>query len=115
MKRTAKVVIVILALTLLAFLLPAWACHPPCGDFVAPIDASTVSGITTVKMNIKSDTPVVGVDLYVDEHYIDSDTKAPYSIDWDTTSVHKHTEGDTHKLSAKIRAKGSSTAGLGSR
>ena len=105
MKRTAKVAIVVLVLVSLAFLLPAWACGPPRGNFPSPLNGSTVSGTTTIKMKVTSETTVVGVDLYVDEYYIATDTKAPYSIEWDTTSAHKHTSGDTHKVSAKIRSK----------
>jgi hypothetical protein len=51
---------------------------PPAGD---------ISGTVTLEADATDNQGVVEVRFYVDGVLIDSDTTAPYSIDWDTTTV----------------------------
>lgn len=48
---------------------------------------ATVSGTVTLDAEASDDQGVVIVRFFVDSILIDSDTTAPYSIDWDTTTV----------------------------
>jgi len=101
MGRAAAVVLVVLAVATVAFLVPLWACGSG-GGIHGPGDGSTVSGVTTIAVDAKSDGKIAGVDLYVDGTYLDSVTTSPYAYAWDTTAA----KNGAHTLSGKIRAKG---------
>ena len=59
--------------------------EPPTVNLTSP--ASPVSGSVTLDANATDNQGVVVVRFLVDGVLIDSDTTAPYSIDWDTTTV----------------------------
>lgn len=57
----------------------------------APTNGATVSGTTTVTATATDNDAVDYVEFYEGANLIDTDSSAPYSIDWDTTSA---AEGD---------------------
>ena len=57
----------------------------PVVDLASP--GSSVSGTVTLAASASDDQVVVEVRFLVDDALIASDTSAPYSIDWDTTTV----------------------------
>ena len=106
MHSKGKPLLLLGALLVAALGVCAWACDPPGGIINSPGGGATVSGATSVEVGItKSETPVVGVDIYVDDSLLASVAKGTdnvYSYDWDTTKV----KNGPHKLYAKIRATG---------
>ena len=60
---------------------------PPTTSVTAPTAGSTVSGTTTVSANAMDNVAVSKVDFYAGTTLIGSDTSAPYSIAWNTTTV----------------------------
>jgi thermitase len=74
--------------------LSAAAGYTPSADTTAPtvaitgpVDGATVSGMAVVDVTADDNVGVVKVDLYVDGIYFVSDTAAPYSFAWDTTTL----------------------------
>jgi peptidoglycan/xylan/chitin deacetylase (PgdA/CDA1 family) len=74
---------------------------PPTISITAPVNNTTVSGTSqTISANATDSQSVAGVQFKIDGTNIGAeDTTAPYSTNWDTTSV---TNGD-HTLSATAR------------
>ncbi|HEU4910604.1 MAG TPA: DNRLRE domain-containing protein [Actinomycetes bacterium] len=71
----------------------------PSASIVAPLSGSTVSGTVDVDVDASDDRGVSSVDLLVDGTDVATDTDAPFTITWDTTTV-----GDgTHTLTAVAR------------
>jgi hypothetical protein len=61
---------------------------PPTVAFTSPVNATTVSGMITLAAAASDDVGVVGVQFKVDGVNLGAeDMIAPYSIDWDTTTV----------------------------
>jgi hypothetical protein len=68
----------------------------PSVSFSSPSNNATVSGNSTVFVNATDNTAVDHVDFYIDNQFVGSKVAAPYSWNWDTTTV-----GDGfHNLSA---------------
>jgi subtilisin family serine protease len=59
----------------------------PSTSITAPAGGSTVSGTTTVSANASDDVGVSRVEFFLGSSLLGSDTTAPYSFDWNTTSV----------------------------
>ena len=59
----------------------------PSTSITAPAGGSTVSGTTTVSANASDNVGVSRVEFFLGSSLLGSDTTAPYSFDWNTTSV----------------------------
>jgi peptidoglycan/xylan/chitin deacetylase (PgdA/CDA1 family) len=59
---------------------------PPTVALTSPTNGSTVNGPTTLSANV-GDAAVTSVDFAVDGGSVASDSTAPYSVAWDSTSV----------------------------
>ncbi|WP_375772088.1 S8 family serine peptidase [Archangium gephyra] len=59
----------------------------PSTSITAPAGGSTVSGTTTVSANASDNVGVSKVEFYLGSSLLGSDTTAPYSFDWNTSSV----------------------------
>jgi hypothetical protein len=77
-----------------------WACDPPSGGINGIGDGTTVSGTVVLEFEVKSETEVKGVDLYVDDKLVTSLDEAPYRYELDTTTL----EDGEHTAYVKIRA-----------
>jgi lysyl endopeptidase len=60
---------------------------PPTTALTAPAAGATVSGTVSVTANASDNVAVARVDFLVDGNLAGSDTTAPYSFSWNTTSV----------------------------
>ncbi len=60
---------------------------PPSVFLTSPANLSVVSGNVTISANASDDTAVSKVEFYVDGNLVGTDTTAPYSITWDSTTV----------------------------
>jgi hypothetical protein len=69
----------------------------PTVSITAPGNASTVKGTVTVSANASDNVAVTKVEFYLDGALLATDTTAPYSISWNTTTA---SEGG-HTLTAK--------------
>ncbi len=69
---------------------------PPTVSITAPVSGATVSGTTTVSMTATDNVAVASVQVKVDGTTVATDTTAPYSHAWNTTTV---TNG-SHTLTA---------------
>jgi chitodextrinase len=69
---------------------------PPSVSITAPAGGATVSGTTTVSMTADDNVAVASVQVKVDGTTVATDTTAPYSYSWNTTTV---TNG-SHTLTA---------------
>jgi subtilisin family serine protease len=78
----------------------------PTVAFSAPGSGATVSGTTTVMVSASDNVGVVKVDLYVDNVFYATDTSAPYSFAWNTTTVSL----GSHTLKAVARDAAGNTA-----
>ncbi len=58
----------------------------PTVSISSPSDGATVSGVVTVNVTAGDDTGVTSVTLSVDSAVIGSDTTAPYTFNWDSTT-----------------------------
>ncbi|HEY8208327.1 MAG TPA: Ig-like domain-containing protein [Myxococcaceae bacterium] len=71
---------------------------PPTASVTAPTAGSTVSGNVTVSANASDNVGVTSVEFYVDgTTLIGTDTTAPYSVTWNSTTV----ANGSHTLTAK--------------
>lgn len=70
---------------------------PPTVSLTAPAAGATVSGNTTLSATATDDTAVNKVDFIVDGAVVNTDTTAPYSYTWDSTTV----ANGTRSISAK--------------
>lgn len=59
----------------------------PTASISEPAAGTTVSGTTTVSANTSDDVGIAEVHFFVNGNAIGTDTTAPYSISWDTTST----------------------------
>jgi subtilisin family serine protease len=59
---------------------------PTC-SITSPNNGATVDGTITINADATDDVAVAKVEFYVDNNKIGEDTNAPYTYDWDTTSV----------------------------
>jgi hypothetical protein len=60
----------------------------PTGTITSPEHGSDLSGTVTVTASAQDNVGVARVEFYYDStRFIGSDTTAPYSVDWDTTTV----------------------------
>lgn len=69
---------------------------PPTLAMTAPLYGASVSGMAVVDVTADDNVGVVRVDLYLDGTFFVSDTSAPYSFAWDTTTI----PNGTHTLLA---------------
>ena len=60
---------------------------PPAVAVTAPSAGATLSGTATLTVAASDNAAVSRVDLYVDGAFLGSDTTAPYSFSWDTTTA----------------------------
>ena len=60
---------------------------PPSVAISSPAAGATVSGTATVTATASDNVGVVSVDLYVDGAFLATDTTAPYSFAWNTTTA----------------------------
>jgi hypothetical protein len=73
---------------------------PPTVNITAPGSGSTVSATTSITADASDNIGVVGVQFFVDASPIGAeDTTAPYSINWDTTTI----ANGNHMLTARAR------------
>jgi len=73
----------------------------PTVSLVAPTNGATVSGTVAISASASDDIEVAGVTFYVNGTPIESeDANAPYSVNWDTTSV---PNGNTRTITAVAR------------
>ncbi|HEX8538711.1 MAG TPA: Ig-like domain-containing protein [Cystobacter sp.] len=71
----------------------------PTGSITSPADGSTVSGTVTVTASAQDNVGVARVEFYSDYGtFIGSDTTAPYSMAWNTTTV----PNGAHTLNLRI-------------
>lgn len=77
---------------------------PPTVTITAPTAGSTVADTTTITASASDNVGVTRVDFYVDGVQQGSDTSAPYSYNWDTTSGDTHACIGTHSHSLTARA-----------
>ncbi len=59
----------------------------PAVSITAPASGATVSGTATVLVSATDNVGVTGVSLYVDGSLVSTDSTAPYSFSWNTTSA----------------------------
>jgi large repetitive protein len=59
---------------------------PPTVALTAPVDGASVSGDVTISADAADDHAVVAVEFLVDGASVGTDTTAPYSITWDSTT-----------------------------
>jgi len=60
----------------------------PTGSITSPAEGSTLSGTVTVTASAQDNVGIARVEFYSDYNtFIGSDTTAPYSMNWNTTSV----------------------------
>ncbi len=72
---------------------------PPTAVMTAPTSGSTVNGTITVSANATDNVGVQSVEFLLDGVTINTDTAAPYSYSWNTTT----TSNGSHTLSARAR------------
>ena len=60
---------------------------PPTVGLTAPADGTTIAGTVTISATASDDVAVASVDFLVGATVVGTDTTAPYSIAWDSTSV----------------------------
>jgi peptidoglycan/xylan/chitin deacetylase (PgdA/CDA1 family) len=60
---------------------------PPTVNVSAPADGATIAGTVTISATAGDDIGVATVDFLIDETVVGTDSTAPYSIVWDSTSV----------------------------
>jgi len=60
--------------------------NPPSIAITSPANGSTVSGTVSISANASDDKGISKVDFYIDGTNIASDTTAPYSTSWNTTT-----------------------------
>ncbi len=68
----------------------------PTAALTAPDDAASVAGTVTLAATASDDVGVTRVDFLVDGNVVGSDSTAPYSYDWDSSSA-----GDSATISAR--------------
>lgn len=73
--------------------------QPPSASMTAPANGSTVSSTITVSANASDNVGVDQVEFLLDGVNISTDTTAPYSTQWNTTT----TSNGMHALSARAR------------
>jgi peptidoglycan/xylan/chitin deacetylase (PgdA/CDA1 family) len=78
----------------------------PAVTLTSPGDGSTVSGTTPLQATA-GDPAVTSVDFQVDGHSVGTDGTAPYSVDWDSTSV----PDGSHTITARGLGSGGSLVG----
>jgi hypothetical protein len=61
--------------------------NPPQVSILSPTNNSTVSGNVNIIVNATDDVSVSKVEFYIDNDLYITDTEAPYTWQWDTTSV----------------------------
>lgn len=71
----------------------------PAAVITSPAAGSTLSGTATITANASDNVGVTKVQLYVDSVLTSTDTTAPYSFAWNTTSA----AGGSHNLKVKAR------------
>ena len=83
---------------------------PPIVAILNP--GATVTGVATVQAEAVDEGPVARVDFYLDERFIGSDTKVPYSVAFDTRSysVGPHTVEAIAYEDSPVGTQGSATA-----
>jgi hypothetical protein len=80
---------------------------PPVVTITAPAEGATVMGTVTIEASAADEPgPVTQVEFFADGTSLGTDTTAPYSATWDTTTA---TEG-THTITATATAAGGQTA-----
>jgi Bacterial Ig domain len=80
---------------------------PPSVTITAPAEGATLSGTVTIEANASDDPgPVTQVEFFADGTSLGTDTTAPYSATWDTTTA---AEGD-HTITATATASSGQTA-----
>jgi PKD repeat protein len=72
---------------------------PPNVSITSPAAGSTVSHVPVVQASASDNVGVVGVDFFADGSPIGSDTSAPYTASWNTTTL----SNGTHLLTAVAR------------
>ncbi len=73
---------------------------PPTVTLTAPLAGATVQGQVGMSANASDDTAVLGVQFLLDgANFGSEDTTAPYSVNWDTTSV----PNGSHVVAARAR------------
>lgn len=60
---------------------------PPTVSITSPLSGATVSGLVTISATATDDVGVTQVNFYVDAVLLGSDLVAPYSWNWDSTTV----------------------------
>src|SRR2546426_316790 len=76
---------------------PAPDSTPPTCSISSPSSGVSVSGTITVSVTASDNTDVTRVELYVDNFFGFTDSAAPFSFAWDTTTV----GNGSHSLTAK--------------
>ena len=71
--------------------------EPPTTSITSPTEGAIVSGTIPINANASDNVGVTNVEFYVDNNLIENDTDAPYSINWNTSTV---TDG-SHSLTTK--------------
>lgn len=61
--------------------------NPPTVSITSPLDGATVSGTVEITADATDDVGVVQVDFDVEATLIGTDTTAPYSVSWNSTTV----------------------------
>lgn len=70
--------------------------NPPVPTITAPVNGSTVSGVTNIIVSATDNVGVSKVSYYIDSNLIGASTALPHSFSWDTKTV----ANGTHKLKA---------------
>lgn len=58
----------------------------PCITVTNPTDGSTVSGTVTIETEVEDDKGIKGVDFYIDNVFMHTDNKEPYTYQWNTST-----------------------------
>ena len=86
---------------------PAGDTTPPSVSLLAPAPEATLSGTATLEASASDASGIAGVQFLADGNPVGSeDTKAPYSVAWDTTAA----SNGQHSLTARARDGAGNTA-----
>lgn len=81
--------------------------EPPTVRINSPTDGATVNGTITVSATASDDRPGVAVSFFVDGSLLSTDSSAPFTAAWDTTSAGNNTR---HTIRAEARDSAGQTA-----
>ncbi len=74
----------------------------PQGVILSPMEGTTVFGTKVVTLNVLDDVAVEHVELFVNETLVGSSSAAPWSIPWDTTTLHRSGPAVTARLKLRV-------------